>query len=246
VRGAEKPPTEETLDAAVETDESEKTMSLLSGVARPEEMPEVSDTEFGDAKGPGKLMSQGTMVLVALLVVAGLVIYAMRTVQNGGTSGNKDVDAKIEQALAKISQPYALSGDDALAPGNTAKLFKDTQEIVEEFSNDPAKREVPIDYVKKNPFVMPTTATPEAPVGAGPARPDENALAIKKLQAELKNLKLQSVMGGNRPVAIIDGELVQPGGTVGSFTVKAIKGTTVELEGAGQPFTLTMEEKKPK
>jgi hypothetical protein len=245
VRGMpEKPETDDAVEAVVEADESEKTMSLMSGVARPEGLPEVSDTEFGGSGGGRKALSQGTMVLIALLAVAALVVFTLRTTQRNVGGDTKEVDAKIEQALAKIANPKSLASDDPLAPGNTAKLFRDTDSIVAELANDPASKEVPIDYVKKNPFVMPTFASADQGTpGADAPRVDDSAVT-RKLQAELKNLKLQSVMGGNRPVAIIDGELVQPGGTVGSFKLKAIKGLTVELEASGQVFALTMEDPK--
>lgn len=228
-----------------------QSIPLMGGVARPEGIPEATDLDLDSGAAPTRSVSAGTLIILGVLVVAAGSLYAMRLSQQdiaAGTAAAKDVEAKVEQALAKLTQPQAMAADDPLAKRNLDALFRDTDSIITMFASDMTKRQVPIDYVQKNPFVLPVTREPDpTPVPGAPVqvveRRDDGRL--KKIQAEVKELKLQTVMEGRVPVAIINGSFVQVGQKVGSLVLKSLDSKTrsVELEWENQTFKLTMEEK---
>lgn len=229
-----------------------QSIPLMGGVARPEGIPEATDLDLDSGASPSRSVSAGTLIILGVLVVAAGSLYAMRLSQQdlaAGTAAAKDVEAKVEQALAKLTQPQAMAPDDPLAKRNLDALFRDTDSIISMFASDMTKRQVPIDYVQKNPFVMPLTREPEpvvAPNGMpAPVVERRDDGRLKKIQAEVKELKLQTVMEGRVPVAIINGGFVQVGQKVGSLVLKSLDSKTrsVELEWENQTFKLTMEEK---
>ncbi len=223
---------------ALQSDESQKTLSLMGGVVKPEGLPE-ADAAFGVAKGPSKLFSQGTLLILLVACIAAGSIYAMKAAQ-GEIALNpaaKEVEARVEQALAKLTNPQALPQNDPLLKRNLDDLFRDTAAIIAMFSDDMTQRQVPIEFVQKNPFLV----WQPAPTVVSDAAPVNDDRGVKKLRNELSRLKVQTIMFSSRPVAVIDGEIVQPGAQLGSFTVKEIKQFSVVLEAAGQIFTLAME-----
>lgn len=225
-------------------DESEKSLSLMGGVVGPEGLPEASDF---NAPPEGKRgISHGTLLILAVMIVAACTLYVMRHGQVDMTTspGAREVEAKIEQALAKLSKPDALSPDDPLVQSNLKTLFRDTNAIVAMFSRDVSQRQVPIDYIKKNPFVMPSYRVAAPSATGSPDRGERNETAQhRKMLAEFKELKLQTIMKGRVPIAVINGQFLQIGQSMGVFKVKSINGLTVQLEAGGETFTLTMEEK---
>lgn len=222
-------------------DESEKTMPLLAaGMARPEGLPEANEFDF-EAKTGGRGLSPGTMMIIGLLVLAGGALYVTRVTQNNAAiASSGEAEAKVEQALARIGNPQAISPQDSLNKANISALFRDTDSIVAMFSADPSARQVPLEYVQKNPFTLYLSRAADTTVSASSGASDE--LRLRKLREEIKTLKLQTIMGGPRPVAVINGELYQPGQQVGSFTLKSVSGMKIELESGGEVFALTMEE----
>lgn len=236
---------EESLDQAENpiAAEEERQMSLMGGVVGPEGLPEASDLDF-ETK-PKRSISQGTLLLLGVLVVAGGGLYLMRFSQGNVNNANaKAVEAKIEQALAKLAQPAGLAPDDPLAKNNLNALFKDTNSIIAMFASDPSQRQVPIDYVKKNPFALEQAKKPEPTAENPTPTPTRDNGARKKLAAEAQDLKLQTVMKGRAgSIAVINGQFIQVGQKFQSFTVKSIEGMAVELEAGGEVFTLKMEEK---
>lgn len=225
-----------TADGELIGDEghSSKTLSMMGGIARPEGLPEVEQIGLEPGKAARrKMLTQGTMLILVVFVIAAGTLYGMRLSQSpvGPSAHTKSVEAKIDQALAKLATPGQMAGDDPLTPGNIQQLFGDTEDIVSVFSTDMTTRQVPARFVKKNPFVLPVfqpIATPEI----GPAVPDGQAKKdhLMMLQREAGRLELQSIMQGSRPVAIISGKLVQPGQSIGPFTVKVVHNLSVDLE----------------
>ena len=224
-------------------DESEKTISLMGGVVRPEGLPE-ADLELQSMKGPSKFLGHGTLLLVIVFVIAVGSLWAMRVGQGDLRSSTqaKAVEAKVEQALAKLSKPAAMAKDDPLRPKNLQALLNDTDEIVAMFAADPTRHQVPIENVKKNPFVIhrPKPKEAEQEEHARPKPPKEDP--IKLLKNELAKYEVQSIVQGARPVAIINGDFLQPGQTLGSFKVTEIRDLVVVLEAEGHTFTLEMKE----
>ncbi len=231
-----------------ETREEPKTLPLMGGIVRPEGMATADDAESANVgKGQG-FLSQGTVLIIIVAILSAGGIYLLRISQGdvSVSSESKLFEAKIEQALVKLANPTALPSDDPLLERNIKSLFADTDSVVAMFSDDHASRQVPLEYVKKNPFASPSErkVVDAAGVTTVVDRSDqEKQRELKRLAQEFKQLKLDAVMQGRVPVAIINGAIVQPGQTVGSFTVKSISGLGAQLEAAGQIYNLAIEVK---
>ncbi|MBI1336808.1 MAG: hypothetical protein GC164_07590 [Phycisphaera sp.] len=221
-------------------DESDKSLSLMGGVMQSEGLPE-ADLDMQSTRGSSKLLSHGSMLVVLIFVVAAGSIYAMKVTQGAIRSDpqTKEVEARVEQALAKLSRPSAMAQDDPLLQQNLGSLFKDTDAIVSMFKSDMTAHQVPIEYVQKNPFEL-YNESPVADASADPGAGANNRV-LQQLEMELGDLELQTVMLGARPVAVISGEIVQPGQSVGSFKVKTISQLAVVLEASGHDFTLSLK-----
>lgn len=236
--------TEKTKIESAETSETERALALMSGVARPE-AGDGGDAEFLDAiPKQGVKLNQSTMLLLVVLLIAGGSIYLMRLSQTeASTNGaSKEVEARIEQAIAKLMNKDAMAENDSLSRKNIDALLEKPEQVMSVLNADPSRKQVPLEFVQKNPFMLPSGKAVAAEVSEGPAPARTNEIS-RKIEKELKELKLQSVMNGGRtPVALINNQLVQPGQTLGSFTVKAITGMTVELAIDDKVFKLNMEE----
>ena len=236
-------------DETTANDHEPMTMSLMAGVARPDDLPEASDLDLESMKGPSKLFSKSSMVIVLVFLIAAGTLYAMRLSQSDSSDGAiSDVEAKIDTALAKLSQIAAMRSDDPIHPQNIDKLFESTEKVIELFNNDPTRLQVSIDNVQKNPFVLgsePTTTVPgNVPGTASDKRVDKR---LAQLQKEVAELQLQSVSGGRRPAAIISGEIMASGFKIGSFTVGkiSVEHKAVQLVAEGHVFILTMDTGEP-
>ncbi|MCC7146464.1 MAG: hypothetical protein IT443_08460 [Phycisphaeraceae bacterium] len=223
--------------------ESGESQDLEPGIAgRPEDMPEAE--EFSSGRGGLPSINQGTLLIVLIAAVGAGSLYAMRLSRTdfGAGAGSK-VEARIEQALAKLTRPEVLDPNDPLLKKNLNTLFQDTDAIVEMFSTNPADHQVPINMVKKNPF------RPQSAKVATTGN-DDSALAERELEkrkaalvGEARKLKLNSIVGGRVPMALINSDLCREGSTVGIFKVRKIRTDelAVELESAGMLFVLRME-----
>ena len=123
--------------------------------------------------------------------------------------------------------------------------MNDADFIIDQLDLDTTKRQVPVEFTKKNPFYL---FVDQAIPVADPVKPTEDAEAkriaelMKKLDAEMAKLKIQSILpNGRKPVAIIDNKIVQVGEAVGSFKVKEIQKLAVVLEAEGKEFILSIE-----
>jgi hypothetical protein len=229
------------LDSNQVTQEEPASLSLMGGIAKPEGLPEV-DFDLDALKSRKQKISQGTVVLIAVVAVAALVVYGMRF-SMGDLSRNSvssDMMKKIDQALAKAN-PTASTGSNQVLP--VRAMFRDTDSIVRMFNADVSKSQVPIEYVQRNPFALAmetSSGNAAANAGADVTRLREQQ---RKLEAEFNSLKLQSVMASARiPVVIIDGQFYKEGQKVGPFTIARIHDRGVDLQAEGFQKTLSMQD----
>ena len=227
-------------------EDSERTLSLMGGVAQSEGEGGDEFDVFSSEGGGIKFLSQGTMLIVLVLIIATATLAGMRFSQSDISEGGpgaeveKTIDTFLEQARSKKG-----AGSNTINPKNIDDLFKDVDDLVERFVSDVTHHQVPVTLVKKNPFMLPQYRSTE------PEKPKEVVVKVdprieirKRLDKEYSQLQLQSIMQGARPVAIINGEFLRPGQTLGSFTIESISGFAVELTAEGETYTLEMETPK--
>ncbi|MCC6581604.1 MAG: hypothetical protein IT440_14320 [Phycisphaeraceae bacterium] len=213
-----------------------ETLSLMGGILRESALQETD--ELAPPPGFGKSVSQGTLLLLLIVVIAGGTLYAMRQSTRGmwGDVVSTDVEAKVEAALARFAgHPEAGA--------KVGAWFEDSSVFVRLFDYDVAQRQVPLEQVRKNPFRLVLAAEPARSVRPGDdnqAKTQARAQRKQKLELELKTYNLQTVMRGRIPVAIVSGQFVRQGQSLGSFTVKAIDQMSVRLEADNEEYTLNM------
>ena len=179
----------------------------------------------------GRRINQSMLLLVLVAAVATGALVLMRA---GGATGIdtslRDVEVKIEAALGAASSVGAPG--QPMAPGQT-------DEIIAQFTQSPAERQVPISEVAVNPFVSlndrleadesPTAVKPEPVEPAVDPEAQRAARRRAQLQDEHSRLTLQTVMNGRVPMALVSGEIVRVGDSLGSFTVASIQPMKVVL-----------------
>src|SRR6185369_13011299 len=118
-------------------------------------------------------------------------LYAMRVTQSDMNAGpSKETLEKIDKALGRMSGDQKNDGP------------FDAKQITALLTSDSSTRQVPIEFVKKNPFELPVVKPVEAPRGSGPAQPGVDgatAAALRKAAQEVREMRLQTVMNGRVP-----------------------------------------------
>ena len=220
--------------ASGEDQEQMRAMSMLAGAAGPQDVPQAVDLDLSslqESRGVGR----GVMLLLLVLGVAAGSIYLMRTGHGDIKAGPeaRKVEARVEQALAKLSRKDALAPNDPLRPDNLKALFSNSTKLLQQLASDPTEHQVPITHVQKNPFYLvgEKKAEPEVKKPTGPdPRVVRLDTRLKEVRKEFESLAVQTVVGGARPMAIINGELLAPGQVVGAFTITRIADLRVELD----------------
>lgn len=178
-------------------------------------------------------------IMFGCLVLGGAgLLYAMRLVGIG--------------PLNSVAGLTKLNDYELARPGS---MSEDHRRVLAQLSSaTAAPAQVPVDQVQKNPFELSALLGPE------PSKPDTSDNGAKasadrlrrdaearkrRTETAFKELKLNGVLGGSRPVARISGEAVRVGDTVADiFTVAAIHGRGVDLTADGKTYTLAMDDDK--
>ncbi len=226
-------------------DQQATTMPLIGGVLRPDDLPEMTGADI-DAVGGGRSAARGTLLvlLVFAIGVGALCLMRRNQLDDRPSKDVKQAEEKVDQALARLATSFAAAeGDAAEAP--LAGSQNNTEAIVAMFAADPAKQQVPLEYLKRNPFLLaPPVVDPE--VKPATSAPTGKSLASQKkdrldpLKRQFATMQLQTVMQGKFPLAIVDGQIVKAGSSIGPFEVAAIEKRTVVLTSAGHEFKLNM------
>jgi hypothetical protein len=237
------------VDPSLQPTEEERSIPLMMGVAgRPDGISEVSGSSSN--KGLKKVFNQGTFVIIAVVFVGAAILTIMRVGDRGDNQANPktaEIEIAIDVTLEKLEKQGGVPAGNPLNKDTMDSLFNDTNKALTIFALDPAKVQIPVEYVKKDPFFLSVapqavTAT-SARANPGNAKAENTLTALRSLEAEVSAFDLQSVMTGSRPIAIINGEYLQPGQTIGSFTIKSIDPKGVELENNGSVIRLDIKSK---
>jgi len=179
---------------------------------------------------PEKNPNRAGIVLVAICIAAVAAVYFFGTKQKPKQVSPEQLaaEAQIDIALTK------LVGASKKAKG--ANPLKNTEHMVQAFYEYPAKQQVLLDDLQKNPFSMLASGATQA----------DNIQNQEKLEKDLKNkvakMKLQSVVtmsSGNR--CLIDGKIYTKGQLIDNcYKIEAINVDTVELSSKDFKFLLEM------
>ncbi len=200
-----------------------QTMSLMGGIVNGGNLPG-SDTYSSDGEADKRKLAQQSFLIAATVsVIAFAALMGMRMTQKDITASAASAEtqtfmANLDARLAKLDN---MDRNDALNPDNITALFRDTAAIVAAIEDDPTQKQVPLEQVKMNPFTSLVTATVEVQDTAAQVEA-QRTLRLQALYGELAQVRVQSLVGGARPRAFINGELYKVGDTFGSFTIAAI------------------------
>ncbi|MEM0913092.1 MAG: hypothetical protein AAGB29_01695 [Planctomycetota bacterium] len=231
----------DTQDDPTPDDQSSRSMSLMSGGGDDA----LDGVIVDEPDTPGR--SPWVQTVVLLLIVAALgagALYFMRTTQDDiEARGTGDLASRIDLALGKLTNAQVMADDDPYSNASVNRLFSNTDRVLAIFAADPAEKQVPVEYIKKNPFSLRVQRVAEE---TGEAEPQIDLAAQKRLaelQQALKRLELQSVVDMRVPVAVINGEMYRKGDRIDAFYVSAIssKHQAVQLKADDQKFVLRMQ-----
>ena len=190
-------------------------------------------------------VSRGTMIVMGLLLSGGASVYlmSMRSIPQFTSAKNKAAEEEVEKAIATLDK----RGDQAKT---LSKMFDSSDEVVEVFFNYPAQNQIPLDDLKKNPFLHMGKGTN---TGDGASNMDRvNAREAKEaekrrneqkkqLEAALSQLKLRTILFGKDSRAVmINNTILSEGQTIEGFNVTSIKKQSVTLSAGDMQFKLQM------
>lgn len=235
-------------DAAANTDAATDP-GLLSELHDSNIDVDIDDPFAEESNRFGFLTNQNTLLVAIVVVIAAGSLYGMRLMQGNLAANTVDqtVEAKIEQALIKLTSTNAPPNHE-LSRDNLNELFDTPDQAVAMLTLDRTTSQVPVQFIKKNPFAL-KNPTADDPTDAEKREAEEaeklakaHERKVRRLRAEADKMKLDAIMPSRtRPVAMIDGELVKVGQTLGKFEVKAIRQLDVLLAAEGEVFTLSLE-----
>jgi hypothetical protein len=175
-------------------------------------------------------ISTGTLVVGGLIAAAAAMTYFMHL-----RSGPSKAVANPATANADATITQFLSNDTQNAE-KMRQLLKDTEKAVQQFQQQPAKTQVPLEELKTNPFrtELGTAKNEEAEKAAEQKRKDE-------LRTAAASLKVQTIMSGKRKAAMINGSLKAEGEEVNGFEIEKINTDSVIVRKDGSRFALKMQ-----
>jgi hypothetical protein len=168
--------------------------------------------------------------LAVLALLLGVSVSAILAMRHFATNR--------EASIKQIKIDYPL---DAITAAQTAEQTR----VLTELKKAAISAPVSYERLNKNPFSL-----SEAEETIEIAQDDslERALHEKSereraLKAEVASVQLQAVMGGTRPLARVNGQMLKVGDKLGQFlTIAAIHGRSIEVAAEGQTFVVEMAE----
>jgi hypothetical protein len=197
--------------------------------------------DFGDGagvpgldEGGGKKSINGGAIIIALVVavsVGGLFLMRKFTQVTLASAQDAAIEAFVNQFIEQQEQAGAGETDTA------------EEKVMAGLSQDRTERQVDPDDLQRDPFVIVQNRemvdlSPEPlEVREDPAAVLARRQAQRRIDAvnASEELSLKSVMGGSRPLAIINGQIYRPGETIAAgpmelvFRIATISTSSVEL-----------------
>lgn len=169
---------------------------------------DASADAFAAPAAPGSRKSNASvLILIAVVVVAGGALYAMRHI---GMTGLPEFDDDV-------TIDYPLERSDK-------KFEEDYQTLLANLRSSDEVVQVPLTEVVMNPFTWKgeAEAIPAGPIGNGPNSRELERTRIKEQRTReisfvLGRIRFTGVMGGRVKSATVNGQLVRVGDTVADF-----------------------------
>jgi len=159
-------------------------------------------------------------------------VYTLRHRPTLVSAEQEQVEARLDNALQKLVNKNEQE--------KAKKVFKDTEEMVQAFYDYPAKQQVAVDELQRDPFSW-LLAKDEDATDTDDALERQEQLR-KELTKVVEKMQLQSVLQGARGAqCLIDGEVFAQGDTIAErFRVAKISRESVLLTASELQFTLMM------
>jgi hypothetical protein len=183
----------------------------------------------------------GSIVLIAVIVLALAGLWFMRAISHVSASSgsNNEVEVMIEKFFQRQKTQTQTPTDPTI--GNTDPT------VLTLLSSTYTERQVPLDQVQRNPFILPGEDAIKDPNTGAVDKDYEKRLTARKgdmVKAQAK-LQLKSVMMGSEPLASVSGKIVRKGDEITvdtenvTFRVTNIAPDTVELVAEDVEFDIT-------
>lgn len=191
--------------------------------------------EFEQAAGVADKPRMGntTIAMIGLFAVgvAAVAFLSLRSAPQTASAKDQAVEQQVDTFIASA----ASQSEDQQAAVD--------ENVVDGFYHYSSRQQVPLEELRKNPFVLDHSGSREA--SRGNEQPDPNSVAAQKrredLLKQLSKLKLQSVMMGSRGgTAIINNNFVTEGQALEGFTVVKILPDEVHMRSEGLLFQLRL------
>lgn len=191
-----------------------------------------------------KRVSDATIVLAGTLLVGAGILTGMRWL--GSQSSHLGVDKAIEKTVNEF-----LGRSNKETARATSAAARDSDAMLNSLTDDRTEAQVPLEQVKKNPFVLRWSRSVSTPTDDGSAAESAAAREAARLaqlrlnlDRDVKRMRLSSIMGqpGKR-VAVLDNLVVQVGDIVKDlFTVTDITAFEVVLNAEGMEFRKSLKD----
>jgi hypothetical protein len=201
--------------------------------ATPTELAE-AETAEGNYGGSSqnRFAQKGTVIIMmaCLLGVGAIYFFSFKNQPKEATEKEKEAEVKIDTALARIKSKEEQAKSQA--------LFEKAQEMVETFYTYPAKQQIALKELRRDPFLLPY----------GTGGDDGEDLSVlrsrqkSELEAKLQHVKLQSIIQGPQGgKCLVNGEVYSAEDTLLKiFKIKEIGDENVILIANDFEFVLSM------
>lgn len=181
---------------------------------------------------------RSNVLLLALFLAAGVGVYVL-AVKKGPAQASAQQQAaekQVEMAILHLKQGTTEPSES-----------QDTRQLIHNFYRELALRQVPMERLRKNPFIF---VPPVLPTATNTSPSEDTAVRAaanerenrEKAMAALKTLQLQSVITGRGgSTAVISNNLLTVGQKIEGFIVKAIEPKRVVLSFQGKDYSLYMQ-----
>lgn len=192
----------------------------------------------------GSKLNSSVVVLGIVVICGGAVLIWMSKIgasNNSAFAANNEMDAQIENFLDTM----VVTDEDGAEENN----------MLSGLTHDYTERQVKIDEVQKNPFILATDEVDQAAPIRTHADPidDENKRweqrreeAKTQMEDASKQIVVNSIMSGSNPLASLNGKIVRVGDkfTAGAegipFVIESIDTNTVSLVAVSEEFDLRL------